>query len=383
MSSGPLAGLRVIELVGVGPAPYAAMLLSDLGAEVIRIHDPAAAAAATANQRNDIVARGRRSVAVDLKSPQGVALVLDLVEHADALVDPFRPGTVERLGIGPDICMARRPSLVYCRVTGYGQDGPLAHHAAHDINFVALGGALAHIGRAGQPPVPPINLVGDMGAGGLFLAFGAVCALFEASRSGRGQVVDVAMVDGVASLMSMVYSFHAQGWYTLERGSNTIDSGAPFFDVYECAEGGWVSVGPIERRFYDNLLRAIGLDPADLPRRGDRAAWPAIKERIAAVFRQRSRDEWCALLEAQPDICFAPVLDMLEAPEHPHNRARGTFVVDDGVVQPAAAPRFSRTPGAIQRPPSLPGEDTDAVLRDWLGLGDAALSGLHAAAVIH
>ena len=380
---GPLAGLRVIELVGSGPAPYAAMLLSDLGAEVIRVDAPAAAAAATENQHHDVVARGRRSVAVDLKNPEGVRLFLDLVERADAVLEPFRPGTAERLGIGPDVCLARRPSLVYCRMTGWGQTGPLAHHAGHDINFVALAGALAHIGRAGQAPVPPLNLVGDMGGGGLYLAFGVVCGVLEAKLSGRGQVVDVAMIDGVASLMSMVYAFAAQGWYSSERGFNTIDSGAPFYEVYECADGGYISVGPIERRFYDNLLRAMGLDPDDLPRRGDRGAWPATKERLAAVFRQRSRAEWCAQLESHPDICFAPVLGMFEAPDHPHHQQRGTFVTEDGVVQPAAAPRFSRTPGAIQRRPSLPGEDTDVVLADWLALDAASLQRLREASVIH
>ena len=380
-ASGPLAGLRVVELVGMGPAPYAGMLLSDLGAEVLRVDRPKAVAKADASQRHDILARGRRSIAVDVKTEAGAGIVLDLVERADALIDPYRPGTAEALGVGPDVCLARRPSLVYARMTGWGQTGPLAQHAGHDINYVALTGALAHIGRAGQPPVPPLNLVGDMGGGGLFLAFGLVCALLEAQRSGRGQVVDVAMVDGVASLMSLVYAFHAQGFHTLERGTNAIDSGAPFYDVYECADGRYVSVGPIEGRFFAKLLLAIGLDPDELPSRSRRENWPVLKDRIAEVFRQRTRSAWTDLLEPQPDLCFAPVLDLREAPAHPHHVARGTFL-DDDIVQPAPAPRFSRTPGAVQRPPALPGEHTDEVLDEWLGLDGQARDDLRRQGVV-
>lgn len=379
--SGPLAGVRVVELVGQGPSPYAAMLLSDLGAEVVRVDRPNAAAKAGDDARKDVLARGRRSIAVDLKTAAGIQVVLRLVDRADALLDPFRPGAAERMGVGPEVCLARQPGLVYARMTGWGQTGPLAHHAGHDINYVALAGALAHIGRSGQAPVPPLNLVGDMAGGGLFLAFGVVCALLEAQRSGRGQVVDVAMIDGVASLMSLIYGWQAQGFYSQERGTNTIDTGSPFYEVYECADGHYVSVGPIEYRFFANLLRAIGIEPAELPPRSRRDTWPAVKEQIAVVFRQRTRQEWTELLEPQVDLCFAPVLTMLEAPEHPHHVARGTFLTD-GVLQPAPAPRFSRTPGAVQRPPALPGEHTDEVLADWLSMDDDELSVLRADGVI-
>jgi alpha-methylacyl-CoA racemase len=375
-AAGPLRGFRVIELAGIGPAQYAAMLLSDLGADVIRVERTDTVAQAGPAAPGDIVNRGRRSVAVDLKSEAGPALLLDLVSRADALLDPFRPGAAERLGIGPGVCLARRPGLVYGRMTGWGQDGPLAQHAGHDINYVALAGALAHIGRAGQPPVPPLNLVGDMGGGGLFLAFGVVCGLLEAARTGRGQVVDAAMIDGVTSLMTMVWGYYAQGFYSLERGHNVIDSGAPFYDVYECADGKYVSVGPIERRFYARLLHVLGLRPDDLPPRRDQDRWPAAREQLAAVFRQHTRDEWCARLEGEQDICFAPVLDLAEAPQHPHHQARGTFSDDGGVIQPAPAPRFSATPGAIQRPPARPGEHTDEVLAEWLSLDGGALDRL-------
>lgn len=364
--SGPLRNRRVIELVGLGPAPYAAMLLSDLGADVVRIDRPPRTPAAAAAPGRDLLARGRRAVALDLKSDQGRDRALDLIAVADVVLDPFRPGVAERLGIGPDVCLSRNPRLVYGRMTGWGQGGPAAGHAGHDINFVAVAGALAHIGRAGEAPVPPLNLVGDMGAGGLLLAFGVAAALLETEVSGAGQVVDVAMVDGVASLMATVYSFYAQGFHTLDRGTNAIDSGAPFYEVYECADGRYVSVGPIESEFWLKLLRAIGLDPDELPPRADRSAWPVLKERLAATFRTRTRAEWCALLDPLPDVCFAPVLDLLEAPAHPHLRARGTFVELDGVLQPAPVPRFSRTPGAVQGPPRPAGADTDEVLEEWL-----------------
>lgn len=367
---GPLRDRRVVELVGRGPAPYAAMLLSDLGADVIRIDQPPRTPAAAAAPERDLLARGRRAVALDLKSDQGRSRALDLMAVADVVLDPFRPGVVERLGVGPDICLARNPRLVYGRMTGWGQEGPASGHAGHDINFVAVAGALAHIGRFGGPPVPPLNLVGDMGGGGLLLAFGVLAALLETESSGLGQVVDVAMVDGVASLMATVYSFFAQGFQTLERGNNAIDSGAPFYDVYECADGRYVSVGPIESRFWLNLLRALELDPDELPPRSDRAAWPVLKERLAATFRTRTRTEWCALLDPLPDVCFAPVLDLLEAPLHPHLKARGTFLELDGVRQPAPVPRFSRTPGAVQGPPRPTGSDTDEVLDEWLAPRD-------------
>lgn len=361
--AGPLRDVRVIELAGLGPGPYCAMLLADLGADVVRIERPDVTA--EGDPRKDVLSRGRRSVTLDVKSADGLATLLDLLARADVLLDPYRPGTTERLGLGPDVVAERNPKLVYARMTGWGQDGPLAGHAGHDINYIALAGALAHIGRAGEPPVPPMNLVGDM-AGGVFMAYGISSALFEAQRSGRGQVIDTAMVDGVASLMAMTYGYHAQGFHSPRRGENVYDSGSFFYDVYECADGEYVSVGPIEFRFYANLMAAIGLPLDELPRRSDRASWAAAKVRIAEVFRARTRDEWCELLEPLPDLCFAPVLSYVEAPEHPHLKARGTFVDPGGVVQPAPVPRFSRTPGAIRRPPPSPGEHTAEVLAEWL-----------------
>jgi alpha-methylacyl-CoA racemase len=366
-ASGPLSGVRVVELAGLGPAPYCGMLLSDLGADVVRVDRPPTPGK-TVDYSKNIVARGRRSIVIGLKSPAGVELILRLIDEADALLDPYRPGTAERLGIGPEVCAARNPRLVYARMTGWGQDGPLAPNAGHDINYIALGGALAHIGRHGEAPVPPLNLVGDMGGGGLFLAFGTVSALLEAQRSGQGQVVDMAMIDGVASLMTMIYGYHAQGYWSQERGDNVFDTGSSFYDVFECADGKYVSIGPIEFPFYAKLLEALGLSLDDMPARRDRTARAASKARIAEVFRERTREQWCALLEPQRDLCFAPVLSMLEAPRHPHHRARGTFLVQDGVVQPAPAPRYSRTPSRIQRPPAMPGEHTAEVLASWMGL---------------
>jgi alpha-methylacyl-CoA racemase len=358
---GPLTGVRVVEIAALGPGPYAAMLLADLGADVVRVDQPF-----DVGSERDIVRRGRRSVIADLKAPEGIALVLDLVAEADALIEGFRPGVAERLGIGPDVCRARNRRLVYGRMTGWGQDGPYADKAGHDINYVALAGALAHIGRAGDRPLPPLNLVGDMGGGGMLLAFGTVCALFEAQRSGDGQVVDAAMVDGVASLMTLVFGFHAQGFMRQELGSNVFDTGAHFYEVYECADGKHLSVGAIEGKFYRALIAALGLD-GEPGNRSDPAVWPVMKQRFAEVFRTRTRDEWCDRLDGYTELCVAPVLSMLEAPRHPHLAHRGTYVDLDGVLQPAPAPRFSRTPGAIHRPPPVPGGHTDEVVDEWLG----------------
>jgi alpha-methylacyl-CoA racemase len=380
--SGPLVGVKVVELRGQGPAPYCGMLLSDLGADVIRVDRPAPPGKPAADPTGDIVTRGRRSIVIDVKSPGGVELMLALIDTADALLDPYRPGVAERLGIGAGVCLARNPRLVYARMTGFGQTGPLAQNAGHDINYVALGGALAHIGRYGQAPVPPLNLVGDMGGGGLFLAFGTVSALFEAQRSGLGQVVDMAMIDGVASLMTMIYGYHAQGYWRQPRGSNVFDTGSFFYDVFECADGNYVSIGPIEFPFYTKLLEALGIPAADMPKRSDRSTWAAAKDRLAAAFRTRTRQAWCELLEPQPDLCFAPVLSMLEAPEHPHHKARGTFLVDGDVIQPAPTPRYGRTPGRVQRPPAAPGEHTAEVLCDWLGLDDASIAELRSAGTV-
>jgi alpha-methylacyl-CoA racemase len=361
---GPLAGITVIEIAGIGPGPYCGMLLADLGADVIRIdRTQAVTGGDPASPPADLLARGRRSVGVDLKNPDGVEVVLGLVERADALIEGFRPGVTERLGIGPDDCLARNPRLVYGRMTGWGQDGPYASTAGHDINYISLAGALEPIGRRGEAPVPPLNLVGDFGGGGLLLAFGLVAALLEVTRSGRGQVIDAAMVDGAASLMTMTHSFRAMGLWNDERGTNMLDTGAHYYDVYETADGRYVSVGSIESQFYAELLRLTGLEGEDLPAQNDRSQWPALKERLAGIFRTKTRDEWCALMEGT-DVCFAPVLSIPEATEHPHNVARGTFVEVAGITQPGPAPRFSRTPGEIRRPPAHAGQHTDEVLTE-------------------
>ena len=357
---GPLAGVRVVELAGIGPGPFCAMLLADLGAEVLRVDRPAAARPGWPT----VLARGRRSVAVDLKHPDGAGVVLDLVASADALVEGFRPGVAERLGIGPDACLARNPRLVYGRVTGWGQEGPWRLAAGHDIDYVALAGALHPIGQAGGPPVPPLNLVGDFGGGGMLLALGVVAALLEVGRSGAGQVVDAAMVDGAALLTTQFHELLAAGLWREERGANLLDGGAPFYGVYETADGRHLAVGALEPQFYAELLRRLGLDAGDLPGQLDRDGWPLVRERLAALFRTRTREEWCELL-AGTDACVAPVLGLGEAPAHPHNRARGTFVDVGGVVQPGPAPRFSRTPSDPPTPPARPGEHTDQALADW------------------
>jgi alpha-methylacyl-CoA racemase len=362
---GPLQGIRIVEIAGIGPGPFCAMMLADMGAEVLRIDRAQNVTPARPRTPSlDLLNRGRRSVGVDLKHEGGAELVLRLLERADALVEGFRPGVMERLGLGPDVCLARNPRLVYGRMTGWGQDGPLAHAAGHDINYIGLAGALDPIGRAGGPPVPPLNLVGDFGGGGMLLAFGIACALVERQRSGRGQVVDAAMVDGAAALMTIFHGMRQAGYWSDERGTNLLDSGAPFYDVYETKDGKWVSIGSIEPQFYRELLRLTGLEGEDLPRQGDRAGWDATKRRLAEVFRAKTRDEWCAIMEGS-DVCFAPVLSMGEAPQHPHNRARATFVEVAGVPQPGPAPRFGRTPPRIERPPAWPGEHTDEALAAW------------------
>ncbi|HET9731559.1 MAG TPA: CaiB/BaiF CoA-transferase family protein [Acidimicrobiales bacterium] len=379
--SGPLSGVKVVEVAGIGPGPFAAMMLADMGAEVVRVDRAQAVRGGDpASPPMDALNRGRRSIGVDLKHPDGVETVLRLVERADALIEGFRPGVAERLGIGPDVCLGRRPSLVYGRMTGWGQDGPYASMAGHDINYIALAGALHPIGRAGGPPVPPLNLVGDFGGGGMFLAFGVVCGLLEARTSGRGQVVDAAMVDGAAILTTMFHSFTAMGMWSPERGTNLLDTGAHFYDVYECSDGEYVSVGSIEPQFYAELLRLTGLEGDDLPHQMDRSHWPALKERLAAVFRTRSRDEWCKIMEGT-DVCFAPVLSLTEAPEHPHNVQRSTFVEVGGVRQPAPAPRFSRTRPEVERPPAHAGQHTDEVLADW-GFTEGEVANLRSAGAV-
>ncbi len=365
---GPLAGIKVVELTGIGPGPMCAMLLADLGATVLRIDRPEPSDLGLQRElRYDLLLRGRRALALDLKSPDGKALALRLVERADALIEGFRPGVTERLGLGPEDCLARNPRLVYGRVTGWGQKGPLAHAAGHDINYISLVGALHAFGRRGQPPTPPLNLIGDFAGGALYLAFGIVCGILEAQRSGRGQVVDAAMVDGAASLMTAFHGMVAAGLATHERGTNHLDTGSHFYNVYECADGRWISIAPIEGKFYAELLRRLDIDPATMPPQMDRAHWPEAQARLAALFKTRTREEWCDLLEGT-DACFAPVLTTDEAPQHPHNAARQTYVEIDGIAQPAPAPRFSRTVPDLPIPPQPPsrGQEAEAALAGWL-----------------
>ncbi len=368
--SGPLDGVKVIELAGIGPGPMCAMLLADLGAEVIRVDRLAPADLGIDRGRKyNVLNRGRRSIGVDLKNPDGVEVVLALVEQADALIEGFRPGVTDRLGLGPDVCLARNPRLVYGRMTGWGQDGPLAHAAGHDINYIALSGALHAIGTAGGPPVPPLNLVGDFGGGALYLAFGVCAGIIEARTSGQGQVIDAAMVDGAASLLSAIYGIHGSGSWSDERGSNMLDSGAHFYGTYECSDGKWISIGSIEGKFHAELLEKLGLTEDDIPNRNDRARWTEHKMRLTELFLSKTRDEWCEIMEGS-DVCFAPVLSMAEAPDHPHNAKRGTFIELEGVVQPGPAPRFSRTPGEVQGPVPDPGQHTDEILADWGWVAD-------------
>jgi alpha-methylacyl-CoA racemase len=355
----------MVEIAGIGPGPFCAMMLADLGAEVLRVDRAERARLPRGEGPNlDLLNRGRRSIAVDLKSPAGVEVVLRLVDKADALIEGFRPGVMERLGLGPDVCLARNPGLVFGRMTGWGQDGPLAKAAGHDLNYIALTGALHAIGRPDSPPPPPLNLIGDFGGGGLMLAYGILAALLERSRSGKGQVVDAAMVDGAAALMAIIFGAHASGWWRDERASNMLDGGAHFYDCYETKDGKYVSIGSIEPQFYAQLLELTGLKGEPLPHQMDRSAWPKLKERMAAIFKTKTRDEWCDVMEGS-DVCFAPVLSLAEAPEHAHMKARNTFVEVEGVRQPGPAPRFSRTPGVIERPPAHAGEHTDEALADW------------------
>jgi len=383
--TGPLEGYRVIEIAGIGPGPFAAMLLADMGAEVIRVERAGAVRGPAPDKAHgDILLRGRRNIAIDLKNPDGVATLLDLVASADALIEGFRPGVMERLGIGPDECLARNPKLVFGRMTGWGQDGPYAQAAGHDINYISLAGALAHFGRAGEPPVPPLNMVGDFGGGGMFLAFGVVCALLEAQRSGQGQVVDTAMVDGSAVLMTMFWAFKAMGAFDENaRGTNLLDTGAHFYDVYRCSDGKFISLGSIEPQFYAELLRLTGLEgDEEFAKQMDPSGWTHLKARLTEVFAQRTQAEWCETME-MTDVCFAPILTMSEAAEHPHNVARGTFTERDGVVQPSPAPRFSRTTPKIERSPAHAGQHTRDVLADWGVAADRIDELLSSGAVRH
>lgn len=374
---GPLTGIKVIEIAGIGPGPWCAMMLSDMGAEVVRIDRKSAAGQGS---KFNVLNRGRRSVALDLKNPAAIDALLKMVESADVLMEGFRPGVMERLGLGPDECHARNPSLVFGRMTGWGQHGPLATAAGHDINYISLSGVLHSIGRPGQAPVPPLNLVGDFGGGGIMLAFGIVCAVLEARQSGRGQVVDAAMTDGSALLMAAIYGMKAMGAWTNEKGTNLLDGGAHFYDAYECSDGRWISLGSIEPQFYALLREKAGLTDAAFDDPMKRDNWPAAKAELTEVIKTKSRQEWCEIMEGT-DICFAPILDLDEAPAHPHNVARETFVEVAGVTQPNVAPRFSRTPGAIQSAPPSAGADTDAALSDW-GFDAESISALRDAGAI-
>ena len=375
---GPLQGIKVVEFAALGPAPMGAMLLADLGAEVVRIErKPSAGGRPTADlfdPKIDILNRSRRVVALDLKKPEAVEAALRLVAGADVLVEGFRPGVMERLGLGPEVCLTRHPRLVYGRMTGWGQSGALAHAAGHDINYLSLSGALHAIGEKGGKPVPPLNLVADCGGGAMLLAVGVLAALVEARSSGRGQVVDAAITDGAAVLMSMMYTLKAMGQWTQERGSNLLDGGAHFYDTYQCSDGKWLSVGAIEPQFYALLLERTGIADPAFNAQWDREQWPVLKEKLAAVLLALTRDEWCALLEGS-DACVAPVLDMDEAPQHPHNRSRNTFIEVDGITQPAPAPRFSRTTLARPTAPKACGNGA-TVLGDW-GFSADEIAALH------
>ncbi|MGB5760518.1 MAG: CaiB/BaiF CoA-transferase family protein [Acidimicrobiales bacterium] len=374
---GPLEGITIIELAGIGPGPFCAMMLADMGADVIRVDRAAAVRGGDAQDPpKDTLTRNRRSIGIDLKNPDGVETVLKMVEKADGLIEGFRPGVTERMGLGPEACAARNPKLVYGRMTGWGQEGPYSLAAGHDINYIALAGALEPIGRKGGPPHPPLNLVGDFGGGGMYLAFGMVCGILEAQRSGQGQVVDTAMVDGAASLMNMFWSMKAAGVWNDERGTNMLDTGAPFYDVYECSDGLYISIGSIEPQFYAELMELSGLgqDPAMAPQ-NDRKAWPANKQRVADLFKTKTRAEWCEIME-HSDVCFAPVLTMDEATRHPHNVERGTFVEYGGMTQAAPAPRFSRTSPELRMPAPHTGQHTDEILAGF-GFDTEDIAKLH------
>lgn len=358
---GPLHGLRIIEMAAIGPAPFCGMMLADMGADVVRIDRKHSTLMAAQNPVN----RGRRSIALDLKNQDDISMALALINKADVLIEGFRPGVMERLGLGPETCMQRNKRLIYGRMTGWGQSGPLSHAAGHDLNYIALSGALHAMSHNGEAPHPPLNLIGDYGGGGMLLLAGILAALYETAKSGQGQVIDAAMTDGTASLMTMIYGLRASGQWRDEPGTNMLDGGAHFYDCYRCADGGFISIGPIEPQFYGELLTRCGLEhDADFKEQMNASAWPQLKEKLQSLFESRSRDAWCTLLEGT-DVCFAPVLSMAEAPLHPHNKARATFVNIDGVPQPAPAPRFSRTPGELTTPPPHTGAHHQQILTDW------------------
>ena len=366
---GPLQGIRVVEFAGIGPGPFCGMMLTDMGADVVRIDRKGGGTPGIRDPRTDVMNRGRRSIVLDLKNPDDVETALALVERADALIEGLRPGVMERLGLGPDVCQARNPKLVYGRMTGWGQTGPLASAAGHDLNYIALTGALHAMGDADRPPPVPLNLVGDFGGGGMLLAFGIVCAVLEAKSSGKGQVVDAAMTEGAGALMALIYGMRATGMWTMDRGDNMLDGAAPFYGCYECADGKYVAIGSIEPQFYALLMEKTGITDLDAFQQADKARWPEQKAKLTEIFKSKTRDEWCAIMEGT-DVCFAPVLDMSEAPDHPHNKAREAFVTIEGIPQPAPAPRFSRTAAATPSRPPAPGEHAEEILADW-GVADA------------
>ena len=375
MGQGPLSGLKVVEFAGIGPGPFCGMLLSDLGADVVRIDRKGKGRASPA----DITSRGRRSIGLDLKNPDAIETCLKLMEGADAVFEGFRPGVMERLGLGPDVALKRNPKLVYGRMTGWGQFGPYANAAGHDMNYIAITGALHAIGTKDKP-IPPLNLVGDFGGGALYLAFGLLAGVLNARSTGRGQVIDCAMSDGAASLMAMFYGFKASGMWKDERRANLLDGGAHFYDTYQCADGKWISIGSIEPQFYALLLEKTGINDPEFAGQMNRGNWDSLREKLAHVIAQKTQAEWCEIMDAT-DVCFAPVLDLDEAPKHPHNVARETFVELDGVVQPAPAPRFSATPGAIQGPPPAIGAHDQEALGDW-GFSPAAIDALKASGAL-
>ncbi|MBL8705722.1 MAG: CoA transferase [Rhodospirillales bacterium] len=379
---GVLSGLRIVEMAGIGPAPFAGMMLADHGAEVLCIDRlaPSGLGIPAAEPELDPLGRGKRSVALDLQKPTGAAAALDLIVRADAVIEGFRPGVMERLGLGPDPCLQRNPKLVYGRMTGFGQTGPLRDRAGHDIDYIALTGVLDAIGPAGHKPVPPLNLVGDFGGGGMMLAFGVVAALLNVQRGGQGQVVDAAMTEGASLLGAMFHGLAAMGLWDRARGGNLLDGGAPFYDTYETADGKFIAIGAIEPKFYAELLRGLGLDPDTLPEQMDRARWPALKASIAAAVKRRSQAAWVVAFDGT-DACVQPVLSFADAAGHPHNRARDSFVQAHGLTQPAPAPRFMATPGAIGRAPPAPGADTASALADW-GLPPAVLAALRSAGAV-
>ncbi|PCH53096.1 MAG: carnitine dehydratase [Cellvibrionales bacterium] len=380
--SGPLTGYKVIELAGIGPAPMCAMMLSDMGAEVVRVDRLSDAKLGIAMPKKyNFLGRGRRSIAVDLKNPDGIDALLKLIDGADVVLEGFRPGVMERLGMGPDICLERNPKLIYARVTGWGQEGPLSKCAGHDLNYIALSGALHAIGRSNdEPPTPPLNLVGDFGGGTMFVLTGILAALLEAKSSGQGQVVDAGMVDGALSLMTSIYGMFEGGVQNDERAANILDSGSHFYNTYETKDGRYVSIGSIETKFYDELLEKMQIDPDSMAPQMERESWPSMKEKLKELFLTKSRDEWCAIMD-NTDICFAPVLTLAEAPDYPHNKERDAFVDVEGVMHPAPAPRFSRTPSSIKGPAPKTGIHTEEVLSDW-GISSDEISTLKAGGAI-